>query len=109
MADQCYSSVTVQFYFSKQRIVLASTSGSRGIPSISALLIMPKSLTVWITNCGKFFKRQEYQMRKPDSQEMGIPDVLLEGQEATEPAMKNGLVQLWERSTSRLYIVILLI
>ena len=26
--------------------------------SISALLIMPKLLTVWITtNCGKFFKR----------------------------------------------------
>ena len=30
--------------------------------SISALLTMPKSLTVWITiNCGKFFKRWEYQ------------------------------------------------
>ena len=28
----------------------------------SALLIMPKLLTVWITtNCGKFFKRWEYQ------------------------------------------------
>ena len=28
----------------------------------SALLTMPKSLTVWITtNCGKFFKRWEYQ------------------------------------------------
>ena len=27
-------------------------------PSISALLTMPKPLTVWITiNCGKFFKR----------------------------------------------------
>ena len=30
--------------------------------SIFALLIMPKPLTVWITtNCGKFFKRWEYQ------------------------------------------------
>ena len=30
-------------------------------PSISALLTMPKPLTVWITiNCGKFFKRWEY-------------------------------------------------
>ena len=30
--------------------------------SISALLTMPKPLTVWITiNCGKYFKRQEYQ------------------------------------------------
>ena len=29
--------------------------------SISALLTMPKPLTVWITiNCGKFWKRQEY-------------------------------------------------
>ena len=31
--------------------------------SISALLTMPKSLTVWIIiNCGKFFKRWEYQI-----------------------------------------------
>ena len=30
---------------------------------ISALLTMPKPLTVWITiNCGKFFKRWEYQI-----------------------------------------------
>ena len=30
--------------------------------SISALLTMPKPLTVWITiSCGKFFKRWEYQ------------------------------------------------
>ena len=30
--------------------------------STSALLTMPKPLTVWITiNCGKFFKRLEYQ------------------------------------------------
>ena len=30
--------------------------------SISALLTMPKPLTVWITiNCGNFFKRWEYQ------------------------------------------------
>ena len=30
--------------------------------SISALLTMPKPLTVWITiNCGKFFKRWGYQ------------------------------------------------
>ena len=31
-------------------------------PSISALLTMPKPLTVWITiNCGKIWKRWEYQ------------------------------------------------
>ena len=30
--------------------------------TLSALLTMPKPLTVWITiNCGKFFKRWEYQ------------------------------------------------
>ena len=30
--------------------------------TISALLTMPKPLTVWITtNCGKFFKSWEYQ------------------------------------------------
>ena len=30
--------------------------------STSALLTMPNPLTVWITtNCGKFFKRWEYQ------------------------------------------------
>ena len=30
--------------------------------SISTLLTIPKPLTVWITiNCGKFFKRWEYQ------------------------------------------------
>ena len=29
--------------------------------SISALLTIPKPLTIWITiNCGKFFKRWEY-------------------------------------------------
>ena len=36
--------------------------------SISALLTMPKPLTVWITiNCGKFFKRWEYQTTFPAS------------------------------------------
>ena len=46
--------------------------------SISALLIMPKPLTVWITtNCGKFFKRWEYQTTLPASWE------IYAGQEAT--------------------------
>ena len=39
--------------------------------SISALLTMPKALTVWITpNCGKFFKRWEYQTTCPASWEI---------------------------------------
>ena len=38
--------------------------------SISALLTMPKSLTVWIsTNCRKFWKRWEYQTTCPASWE----------------------------------------
>ena len=38
--------------------------------SISALLTMPKPLTVWITaNCGKFLKRWEYQATWPASWE----------------------------------------
>ena len=38
--------------------------------SISALLTMPKSLTVWITiNCGKFWKRWEYKTTWPASWE----------------------------------------
>ena len=47
--------------------------------SISALLTMPKPLAVWITiNCGKFWKRWEYQTTWPASWE-----TLYAGQEAT--------------------------
>ena len=46
---------------------------SKRIPEkrlISALLIMPKLLTMWITiNCGKFWKRWEYQTTWPASWE----------------------------------------
>ena len=38
--------------------------------STSALLVIPKPLTVWITiNCGKFFKRREYKTTLPASWE----------------------------------------
>ena len=41
--------------------------------SISALLTMPKPLTVWITiNCGKFWKKWEYQTTWPASWEIGM-------------------------------------
>ena len=41
--------------------------------SISALLTTSKPLTVWITtNCGKFFKRYEYQTTWPASWEICI-------------------------------------
>ena len=42
-----------------------------GKTSSSALLTMPTPLTVWITtNCGKFFKRWEYQTTLPASWEI---------------------------------------
>ena len=41
--------------------------------SISALLTMPKPLTVWITiNCGKFWRRWEYQTTWPASWETSM-------------------------------------
>ena len=41
--------------------------------SISAFLTMPKPLTVWITiNCGKFWKRWEYQTTLTASWEICI-------------------------------------
>ena len=44
---------------------------SRKKTSTSALLTMPKPLTVWITtNCGKFWKRWEYQIIWPASWEI---------------------------------------
>ena len=49
--------------------------------SISALLIMPNTLTVWITiNCGKFWKSWEYQTTWPASWEtyMQVKKQLLE-------------------------------
>ena len=42
--------------------------------SISALLTMPKPLSVWITtNCGKFWNRKEYQTTWPASWEIFMP------------------------------------
>ena len=41
--------------------------------STSALLTMPKLLTVWITlNCGKFWKRWDYQTTLPASWEINM-------------------------------------
>ena len=36
----------------------------------SALLTMPKAMTVWITKCGKFWKKWEYQTTWPASWEI---------------------------------------
>ena len=49
---------------------LKKQESSRKTSSISALLTMPKPLTVWITtNCGKFLKMWEYQTTWPASWE----------------------------------------
>ena len=60
----------------KPEIKLPTSSGSlkkqdsSRKTSTSALLIMPKPLTMWITaNCEKFFKRWEYQTTWPASWE----------------------------------------
>ena len=72
----------------------------------SALLTMPNPLTVWITtNCGKFFKRWEYQTIWPVSCEICM-QVRSNSKNWT---WKNRLVPNWERSMSRLYVVTLLI
>ena len=72
--------------------------------SYTALLTTSKPLTMWITT-GKFFKRWEYQIILPASWEICM---LVQNQQL-EPDMNNGLVPNWERGTSRLYIVTLLI
>ena len=74
--------------------------------SISALLTMLKPSTVWITiNCGKFLKRWEYQTTWPASWETCTQV----RKQQLELNMEDRLVPNRKRSTSRLYIVTLLI
>ena len=61
--------------------------------SISALLTMPKPLTMWITiNCGKFWKRWEYQTTWPASWEicMQVRKKHLELDMAQQTGSKSG-------------------
>ena len=52
--------------------IIKKEESSRETPT-SALLTMPKPLTVWITtNCGKLFKRWEYQTTLPASWEICV-------------------------------------
>ena len=61
---------------------------------------------VWITtNCGKFLKRWEYQTTLPASWEM----CMQVKKQQLEPDMEQQTGFKLERSTSRLYIVFLLI
>ena len=74
--------------------------------STSALLTMPKPLTVWITtNYGKLSNRWEYQTTLSPSLEI----CMQVRKQQLEPDMEHGLVPNWKRSMSRLYIVTLLI
>ena len=73
--------------------------------SISALLTIPKPLAVWITiNCGKFWKRWEYQTTWPAWWE-----ICMQVRKQQNWTWNNRLVPNWKRSTSKLYIVTLLI
>ena len=50
---------------------LSKKQESSSKTSISALVTLPKPLTVWITiNCGKLWKRWEYQTTAPVSWEI---------------------------------------
>ena len=73
--------------------------------SISALFTMPKLLTVWITkSCGQFWKRWKYQTTWPASWEN-----YMQVRKQQNRTWNNRLVPNRKRSTSRLYIVTLLI
>ena len=74
--------------------------------SISALLTTPKPLTVWIiTNSGKLLTRWEYQTIWLASWKV----CMQVKKQQLDRTWNNRLVPNWERSTSRLYIVTLLI
>ena len=80
--------------------------------SISALLTMPKPLTVWITtNGGKFFKRWEYHLTCRSDHLTCLLRNLYAGQEVTVTTGHGTTdwFQIGKKSMSRLYIVTLLI
>ena len=73
---------------------------------ISAILTTQKPSTVWIIiNCGKFWRRWEYQTTWPASWET----CMQVRKQQLELDRNNRLVPKRKRSTSRLYIVTLLI
>ena len=74
--------------------------------SNSASSTTVKPLTVYITtNCGKFLKKWEYQTTLSSSWEISMQVK----KQQLEPEMEKRLAPNWERSTSRLYIVTLLL
>ena len=86
---------------------LSKKQKSSGEGSISALLTMPKPLTIWITtNCGKFLKRWEYQTPWPTSWEtcMQVRKQQLELDMYQQTGFKSG-----KKYVKAVYIVTLLI
>ena len=80
--------------------------GSSRKTSTSALLTMPKPLIMWnTTNCGKFWKRWEYQTTWPASWKI----FMHVKKQQLQLYMEHRRVSNQETSTSRLYIVTLLI
>ena len=74
--------------------------------TISALLNMPKPLTVWITiNCWKFWQRREKQTTWPASWEI----CMQAKKQQLEPDMEQQTVSKSGKEYVRLYIVTLLI
>ena len=70
------------------------------------LLTTPKPLTMWITtSCGKFFKIWEYQTTLPASWKI----CMQVKKQQLELGMEQQTGSKWEWSTSRLYIITLLI
>ena len=90
----------------KFAISAESSENQESSRKTSALLTMPKPLTVWITtNCGKFFKRWEYQTTLLLSWEicMQVKKQQLEPDMEQRTGSKSG------KEYIRLYIVTLLI
>ena len=74
--------------------------------SVSSLLTMPKPLNMWITiNCAKFWKTWKYQTTRPASWETCMQ--VRKQQFELDMGQQTGSIR--KRSTSRLYIVTLLI
>ena len=73
--------------------------------STSVSLTLLKPLTVWITTIsGKFFKRWKYQTTL-----LASCEICMQVKNQQNQTWNNRLLQNWERSMSRLYIVTLLI
>ena len=82
------------------------TLNQKKITSISASLPVLKPLIVWLTtNSGIFLKRWEFQTTLPASGETCMQDK----KQQLELTWNSRLVQNWESSITRLYIVTLLI